>query len=199
MTEDNFITNLSFFPQEWMIKKTLQELDELYATRNMSTNASYFPVNTSDFLSREGIQWFIDKGLELREEAWMLGSIPNNKMIKHTDFSPCCFTYNLLGSYDIYWLSEKDMVDYGQLHTMDYPFQPGGKNIKCTKYLDIKYKDEDNLPIIAKGHSGTNEFTLIETHKIHYGVSGPERFLFWSPRPLDITLDYTEVKRRIFS
>ena len=65
--------------------------------------------------------------------------------------------------------------------------------------FNIKYKDDNNLPVIAKSHSGTNEFTLIETSTIHYAVSGSERFMFWSPRPVDITLDYAEVKKRIFS
>lgn len=199
MNADSFIMNLSDFPKEWMIKKTPEELDRLYALRDVSVDASYVDVNTSDFMTKEGIQWFIDKGLELREQAWMLGCVPNKAMIKHTDFSPCCFIYNLAGSYDIYWLSEEGISDPGQHHTMDYPFQPSGEIIKCSKNLNIKYKDNNNLPIIAQRHSGTDEFTLIETHTIHYAVAGPERFMFWSPRPLDITLDYAEVKRRILS
>lgn len=199
MTTEDYIINMPSFSKAWMIPKTQEELDNLYNSRDLNLGASYLPVNTSDFMTSEGIQWFIDKGLELREEAWLLGCVPNKAMIKHTDFSPCCFIYNLEGSYDIYWLADEDIVDPGQYSTMDYPFQPGGEIIKCSKYFNIKYKDDNNLPVIAKSHSGTNEFTLIETSTIHYAVSGLERFMFWSPRPLDITLDYAEVKKRIFS
>jgi hypothetical protein len=199
MTTEDYIINMPSFSKAWMIPKTQEELDNLYNSRDLNLSASYFPVNTSDFMTTEGKQWFKDKGLELREESWLLGSIPNKTMIKHTDFSPCCFIYNLEGSYDIYWLTEEGIVDPGEHHIMDYPFQPGGEIIQYSKYLNIKYKDDNNLPVIAKRHSGTNEFTLIETNTIHYAVSGPERFMFWSPRPLDITLDYAEVKKRIFS
>jgi hypothetical protein len=199
MTTEDYIINMPGFSKAWMIPKTQEELDNLYNSRDLTAPASYFPVNTSDFLSREGIQWFIDKGLELRKESWLLGSIPNKTMAKHTDFCPCCFIYNLEGSYNIYWLADDGIIDQGEYRTMDYPFQPGGEIIKCSKYYNIKYKDDNNLPVIAKRHSSTNEFTLIETSTIHYAISGPERFMFWSPRPLDITLDYDEVKKRIFS
>jgi len=199
MNTENFIINLPSFSKEWMIPKTQEELDMLYNLRDLNVPASYVPVNTSDFMTKEGMQWFKDKGLELREEAWLLGCIPNRTMAKHTDFSPCCFIYNLEGSYDIYWLGEDGITDPGVYSTMDYPYQPGGEIIKCSKYFNIKYEDNDNLPVIARRHSSTHEFTLIETSTIHYASSGPERFMFWSPRPLDITLDYAEVKRRIFS
>jgi hypothetical protein len=199
MSTEDYIINMPDFLKAWMIQKTQEELDNLYNSRNLTADASYFPVSTSDFMTSEGRQWFKDKGLELREESWLLGSIPNKSMTKHTDFSPCCFIYNLEGSYNIYWLTDEGIIDPGQYFTMDYPFQPGGEIIKRSKYINIKYKDNENLPVIVKSHSGTNEFTLIETSTIHYAVSGPERFMFWSPRPLDITLDYAEVKKRVFS
>jgi hypothetical protein len=199
MNTEDYIINMPSFSKDWLILKTQEELDNLYNLRDSSLSASYFSVKTSNFLTSEGIQWFIDKGLELREESWLLCCIPNKEMIKHTDFSPCCFIYNLEGSYDIYWLTDEDIIDPGQYSTMDYPFQPGGEIIKCSKYINIKYKDNSNLPVIVKSQSGVNEFTLIETSTIHYAVSGPERFMFWSPRPLDITLNYAEVKKRIFS
>lgn len=199
MNPDDFIIQMPSFLKKWMIRKTPAELMEIYLRRDTTSSASYLAVNSSDFMTAEGLKWFADRGLELREEAWFLGCVPNKKMIKHTDFSPCCFIYNLTGSYTIYWLKEEGILDWGQPHTMDYPFQPDGKIIKCSKYLDIKYKDENNLPIMAQAHSGYNDFTLIETSNIHYAISGPETFMFWSPRPLDITLDYQEVKRRILS
>jgi hypothetical protein len=199
MNTEDYIINMPNFSKAWLKQKTQEELDNIYNTRDLNLDTSYFPVNTSDFLTSEGIQWFIDKGLELREESWLLGCIPNKTMIKHTDFSPCCFIYNLEGSYDIYWLTDEGIVDPGRYETMDYPFQPGGEIIKCSKYINIKYIDDTNLPVIVHSHSGNNEFTLIETATIHYAVSGPERFMFWSPRPTDITLDYAEVKKRIFS
>lgn len=191
----DYVISLQQSIRQWILP---HNCDELYERREKAFSASYYEIPTKSMLSEEGIQWFASKDVPLRKSSWVLCSTPNNRMIIHTDFSPCCFIFNLQGQYDIYWLRDEGIVNAGRFETMNY-ILPDKSRVHCTKNLDIRYRDMDNLPVIDGYNSPPMDVTLIETKTIHYGVSGPsERFIFWSPRPVDITLDFAEVKRRLF-
>ena len=178
-----------FLPEvinSYILPKTQEELDYYYNypfTHN--TPKRWYMVKTSQFISKEGIDFFDSIDCKLSNWGPVL-SLPENYFIMtHTDWSASSMFWNLLGDMEVGFTKDTDIMRHDPVEKTDYILNDG-RIITREKILHVEFNGE--MPIYHRVNTVKGQGYIVNTEILHYGITGNSSYLFFSAHFEDPTI-----------